>query len=110
MLAKPATAATAAAIAAVTLAHAQSYPAKVVKIVSPFAPGGPGDLLPRAVADGLATLLGQPVIVENRPGASTVIAMQAVAESPPDGYRLVVTIMSSLISGNAYKGLAYEPR
>src|SRR5207248_7549150 len=92
----------AAAIAAVTLAYAQGYPSKVVKIVSPFAPGGPGDLLPRAVAAGLAPLLGQPVIVENRPGATTVIAMQAVAKSPPDGYTLVFTSMSSFISVSAY--------
>ena len=99
----------AAAIAAVTLAYAQGYPSKVVKIVSPFAPGGPGDLLPRAVAAGLAPLLGQPVIVENRPGATTVIAMQAVAKSPPDGYTLVFTSMSSFISVSAYKDLPYDP-
>ncbi len=88
----------AAAIAAVTLAHAQGYPARVVKIVSPFVPGGPGDLLPRAVAAGLSPLLGQPVIVENRPGATTIIAMQAVAKAPPDG-----------ISVSAYKSLPYDP-
>ncbi len=95
----------AAAIAAVTLAHAQSYPAKAVKIVSPFAPGGPGDLLPRAVAAGLSPLLGQAVIVENRPGATTIIAMQAVAKAPPDGYTLVFTSVSSFISVSAYKNL-----
>src|SRR6266487_2392945 len=99
----------AAAIAAVTLAHAQGYPAKVVKIVSPFAPGGPGDLLPRAIAAGLSPLLGQPVIVENRPGAATIIAMQAVAKSPPDGYTLVFTSVSSFISVSAYKNLPYDP-
>src|SRR5204863_10203674 len=99
----------AAAIAAVTLAYAQGYPSKVVKIVSPFAPGGPGDLLPRAVAAGLAPLLGQPVVVENRPGATTVIAMQAVAKAPPDGYTLVFTSVSSFISVSAYKNLPYDP-
>src|SRR2546429_5349834 len=109
MFVKRAIVAIAAAIAAVTLAHAQSYPAKVVKIVSPFAPGGPGDLLPRAVAAGLAPLLGQPVIVENRPGATTVIAMQAVAKSPPDGYTLVFTSVSSFISVSSYKDLPYGP-
>src|SRR5437879_12890232 len=87
----------AAAIAAVTLAHAQSYPAKAVKIVSPFAPGGPGDLLPRAVAAGLAPLLGQAVIVENRPGATPIIAMRAVAKAPPAGYALVFTSVRRLI-------------
>ncbi len=101
--------AVAAAIAAVTLAHAQGYPVKAVKIVSPFAPGGPGDLLPRAVAAGLAPLLGQPVIVENRPGATTIIAMQAVAKAPPDGYTLIFTSVSSFISVAAYKSLPYDP-
>ena len=99
----------AAAIAAAALAHAQSYPARVVKIVSPFVPGGPGDLLPRAVAAGLSPLLGQPVIVENRPGAATIIAMQAVAKSPPDGYTLIFTSVSSFINLSAYKSLPYDP-
>ena len=100
----------AAAIAAVTLAHAQGYPARVVKIVSPFVPGGPGDLLPRAVAAGLSPLLGQPVIIENRPGATTIIAMQAVAKAPPDGYTLIFTSVTSLaINVSAYKNLPYDP-
>jgi tripartite-type tricarboxylate transporter receptor subunit TctC len=98
------------AIAAVTLAHAQGYPARVVKIVSPFVPGGPGDLLPRAIAAGLSPLLGQPVIVENRPGAATIIAMQAVAKAPPDGYTLIFTSVTSLaINVSAYKNLPYDP-
>ena len=109
MFAKRAIVTIAAAIAAATLAHAQGYPAKAVKIVSPFAPGGPGDLLPRAVAAGLSPLLGQPVIVENRPGATTIIAMQAVAKAPPDGYTLVFTSVSSFISVSAYKNLPYDP-
>src|SRR6266480_2672372 len=99
----------AAAIAAVALAHAQGYPSKAVKIVSPFVPGGPGDLLPRAVAAGLSPLLGQPVFVENRPGAATIIAMQAVAKSPPDGYTLIFTSVSSFINVSAYKSLPYDP-
>ena len=100
----------AAAIAAVTLAHAQGYPARVVKIVSPFAPGGPGDLLPRAIAAGLSPLLGQSVIVENRPGATTIIAMQAVAKAPPDGYTLIFASVTSLaLNMSAYKNLPYHP-
>jgi tripartite-type tricarboxylate transporter receptor subunit TctC len=100
----------ATAIAAVALAHAQSYPTKVVKIVSPFVPGGPGDLLPRAVAAGLTPLLGQQVIVENRPGAATIIAMQAVAKAPPDGYTLIFASATSLaLNVSAYKNLPYDP-
>ena len=109
MFAKRTIIAIAAAIAAVTLAHAQSYPAKVVKIVSPFVPGGPGDLLPRAIAAGLTPLLGRQVIVENRPGAATIIAMQAVAKAPPDGYTLIFTSVSSFINVSAYKSLPYDP-
>src|SRR5260221_3150845 len=100
----------AAAIAAVTVAHAKAYRARVVKIVSPFAPGGPGDLLPRAIAAGLSPLLGQPVIVENRPGATTIIAMQAVAKAPPDGYTLIFASVTSLaLNVSAYKNLPYDP-
>ncbi len=99
-----------AAFATATLAHAQSYPAKVVKMVTPFAPGGLGDLLPREIATGLTQLLGQQVIVENRPGANTIIAMQATAKSPPDGYTLVFTSQASLvINVSAYKNLPYDP-
>jgi len=100
----------ATAVATLTLAHAQNYPSKVVKIVSPFVAGGPGDLLPRAVAAGLTPLLGQQVIVENRPGAATIIAMQAVAKSPPDGYTLIFTSVTGLaINVSAYKNLPYDP-
>jgi tripartite-type tricarboxylate transporter receptor subunit TctC len=81
-----------------------------VKIVSPFVAGGLGDLLPRAIAADLGRLLGQQVIVENRPGASTIIAMQAVAKSPPDGYTLIFTSVTSLaLNVSAYKSLPYDP-
>ena len=98
------------AVATTGVARAEDYPAKVVKIVSPFVPGGPGDLLPRAIAAGLTPLLGQQVIVENRPGAATIIAMQAVAKAPPDGYTLVFASATSLaLNVSAYKNLPYDP-
>lgn len=91
-------------------AHAQSYPVKPVRIISPYSPGGLGDLLPRAVAAGLTELLGQQVIVENRPGASQIIGMQAAAKSPPDGYTLVFGSVTSLaINPSAHKSLPYDP-
>ena len=97
-------------VATVTAAHAQSYPTRVVRIVSPYAPGGLGDLLPRAIAAGLTPLLGQQVIVENRPGATTIIAMQVVAKSPADGYTLIFTSVSSLaINVSTFKNLPYDP-
>ena len=95
---------------ATPFAHAQSYPAKPVRIISPYPPGGLGDLLPRAVAAGLTELLGQQVIVENRPGASQIIGMQAAAKSPSDGYTLVFGSVTSLaINPSAQKNLPYDP-
>ena len=92
------------------LAHAQSYPVKPVRIISPYPPGGLGDLLPRAVAVGLTEMLGQQVIVENRPGASQIIGMQVAAKSPPDGYTLVFGSVTSLaINPSAQRNLPYDP-
>src|SRR5256885_15900527 len=98
----------AAAIAAVTLAHAQSYPAKVVKIVSPFAPGGPGDLLPRAVAAGLSPLLGQAVIVAQLPGATGNVPAQAVAREPFNTDDLTPTTAESGSTSCREKDEIYE--
>src|SRR5262245_27678978 len=100
----------AAVFCAAPSSQAQTYPAKVVRIVTPFAPGGPGDLMPRALAAGLTEQLGQPVIVENRPGGSTFIGMQLVAKAPPDGYTLLFTSQTSLaINVSAFKSLPYDP-
>jgi tripartite-type tricarboxylate transporter receptor subunit TctC len=91
-------------------AHAQAYPVKPVRIISPYPPGGLGDLLPRAIAAGLSEPLGQQVIVDNRPGASQIIGMQLAAKSPPDGYTLVFGSVTSLaINPSAHKNLPYDP-
>jgi tripartite-type tricarboxylate transporter receptor subunit TctC len=91
-------------------AHAQTYPVKPVRIISPYPPGGLGDLLPRAIAVGLTEALGQQVIVDNRPGASQIIGMQLAAKSPPDGYTLVFGSVTSLaINPSAQKNLPYDP-
>ena len=70
-------------------APAQGYPAKPVRIVVPLAPGGNVDLVARAVAQRLSESLGQQVIVDNRPGASSLVGTQLVAKSPPDGYTIL---------------------
>ena len=91
-----------AAIAALGLAlaasaPAQDYPAKPVKIIVPFAPGGVTDNSARVIADALGTRLGQPVIVENRPGASGNIGSAQVAQSAPDGYTLVLGFDGTMV-------------
>ena len=71
-------------------AHAQSYPVRPVRLVVPSSPGGGTDASARIIAPRLTELLGQQVVVENRPGASTMIGLEVTAKSPPDGYTLVM--------------------
>jgi tripartite-type tricarboxylate transporter receptor subunit TctC len=79
---------------AVAQSAADKYPDKPIKIIVPFPPGGSTDTLGRAIAQKLQEKWGQPVLVENRPGASTLIGSTAVAKSPPDGYTLIVSVSS----------------
>src|SRR5690554_6885474 len=78
-------------------AHAQSYPDRSVRMVVPAAVGGTTDKLARAVADRLAGVWGQPVVVDNRPGGGQIIGAEAVARAEPDGYTLLVTDSSTLV-------------
>jgi tripartite-type tricarboxylate transporter receptor subunit TctC len=91
-------------------AHAQTFPVKPLRIISPYSPGGLGDTLPRVIAAGLTDSLGQQVIVENRPGASQIIGMQAAARSPADGYTMVLGSVTSLaITPAITRDLPYDP-
>src|SRR5215510_9427484 len=95
---------------ACTPALADTYPAKPIKLIVPFPPGGSADLVARVVGQKMAENTKQPVIVENRPGADTIIAMQAVASAPPDGYTVGYAIGSALtMNPTLYSKLPYDP-
>ena len=83
------------AIAPATIA-AQTWPAKAVKIIVPFPPGGGADTLARIMGPRLSDIWGQPVIVENKPGASGTLGADAVAQSPADGYTLLMSSTASI--------------
>jgi tripartite-type tricarboxylate transporter receptor subunit TctC len=88
----------------------QEYPSKPVRIVVGFAAGGSVDLVARVLAQKLPDLWGQPVIVENRPGAGGTIAADLVAKAPPDGYTLLLgDISSNAAAANLYSNLPYDP-
>jgi tripartite-type tricarboxylate transporter receptor subunit TctC len=78
-------------------AHAQSYPSKPVRLVVGFAPGGAADFVARAFQDPLGKALGQPIIIDNRPGAGSSIAAEHVAKSAPDGYTVLIASPSSIL-------------
>ena len=77
-------------------AFAQDYPNKPIRIIAPFPPGTGPDVNTREIAQELSKTLGQPVVVENRPGASSMIGMEAGAKAAPDGYTLVMGSTSSM--------------
>jgi tripartite-type tricarboxylate transporter receptor subunit TctC len=89
-------------------AVAQSFPAKPVRLVVAFAPGGATDTFSRVTAAEMSRSLGQQVIVENRPGAGTTIAAEFVAKSPPDGYTLFRCGASDAIAPALYRSLPYD--
>ncbi len=72
-------------------AHAQDFPTKPIKLIVPFPPGGPNDIIARVVGAKMSELLGQPVVIDNRGGAGGVIGTDAVAKAEPDGYTVAIT-------------------
>ncbi len=90
-------------------APAQPYPAKPVRIVVPLPPGGSNDVMARVVAEKLAPALGQPVLVDNRPGASGNIGTELVARSPADGHTLLMANTAHVINPSLFAKLPYDP-
>src|SRR5678815_3746591 len=86
------------------LAAAQAWPSKPIKYIVPFAPGGTTDILGRTIADKLSIALGQPVVIENKPGAGGGLGAEFVAKAAPDGY----TIMGGTISTHAINASLYK--
>lgn len=103
----------AAASASVSLlrpAFAQQWPTRPIKILTAYPPGGLVDLFARAYGAHISQRLGQPVTIEPRPGAAGIIAAQAMVQAPPDGYTLMATLSSALISNRVlYETLPYDP-
>ncbi len=88
-------------------AHAQ-YPDRPVRIIVPFAPGGGTDLIARTLGQGMTQELGQSVIIENKPGAGTVIGTDLAAKSPPDGYTLVIATLAHAVNPSLLAKLPYS--
>jgi tripartite-type tricarboxylate transporter receptor subunit TctC len=103
-------AAVAAFLLAVAPARADDYPVRPVTLIVPYTPGGSTEILSRIVAQNLEQRLGKPVIVENKPGAGTVIGTTAVAQATPDGYTLLMaTVTPMAINVAVHKSLPYDP-
>jgi tripartite-type tricarboxylate transporter receptor subunit TctC len=101
-------AANAAAPAVSRIARAQAWPTRPVRIVVGFAPGGPGDIVARLMGQWLSERLGQPFIIENRTGAATNIAAEAVVRAPADGYTVLFVTTTNAINATLYEKLSFN--
>jgi tripartite-type tricarboxylate transporter receptor subunit TctC len=97
-----------ALVACAPFAAAQAFPAKPISFIVPFPPGGTTDVLARALAQDLAKSLGQPIIVENKPGAGATIGADYVAKAKPDGHTLLMGAVHHTIASSVYKNLPYD--
>ena len=93
----------------VCAAAAQAWPAKPVKLVTPFPPGGSADVIARLIANQLSVQLGQPVVIDNRPGAGGLVGNEYVAKQPPDGYTLLLITGAYPVQGAMLKSLPFDP-
>lgn len=92
-----------------SMAPAQTYPQKPVRLVVPFGVGGPGDAIGRMLGRQLTDSLGQPVVIDNRSGATTIIGTELVAKSPPDGHTLLLISTTHAVNPSLFPKLPYDP-
>jgi tripartite-type tricarboxylate transporter receptor subunit TctC len=92
-------------------AMAQTYPAKPIRLIVPYPPGGGTDFFARLVGARMSEHIGQPIVVENRPGAATIIGAEAAAKAPADGYTLLLADSTTLaVNPSLYRKLPYDPQ
>ena len=99
-----------AALAGKTPAVAQDYPSQSIRMIVPFGPGGGSDIVARIVAQRLQEKLGQPVVIENKPGAGGTLGNELVARATPDGYTIAIMTAGQIIAAVMNKGLRYDTR
>ncbi len=92
-----------------TAAAAQTYPSKPIKVIVPYTPGSPVDVLARVVTQQVSARLGQSIVIDNRPGAGTTIGTKLAASADPDGYTLLIGATSFILSFSLYQNLDYDP-
>jgi tripartite-type tricarboxylate transporter receptor subunit TctC len=92
-----------------TLAAAQAWPAKPLKLVTPFPPGGSADVIARLIGNQLSSQLGEPVVIDNRPGAGGVVGNEYVAKLPPDGYNILLITGAYPVQAAMLKSLPFDP-
>ena len=97
-----------AALSAPLAAFAQAWPAKPIKLIVAFPPGGGTDTLARLLGQKLSEKIGQPVLVDNKPGANMMIGIDAMAKSPADGYTVLFMSVAHIMSKPVYKNLGYD--
>jgi len=99
-----------AAVATTAVVAQGPYPSRPIKLVVPYPPGALTDILARAIGERLAARLGQPVVIENKPGAGTLVGAEFVAKQPPDGYTLLMATSTTLgISPSLYQPSPVQP-